>query len=89
MTLAFMPSSRFNMVNNTDWPFFATVDETRPKFAKGTAIMVAIGGWGDTAAFSYASVNQNRREIFARNVKAMLDYTGTDGRWHRPRKDRI
>lgn len=81
VTLAFMPSSRFNVVNNTDWSFFATVEEVRTKFADGTAIMIAIGGWGDTDAFSYAAVNQDRREVFARNIKNMLDHTGADGRW--------
>ena len=51
----------------------------RPKFANGVAIMVAIGGWGDTNSFSKAAATQKSRRLFANNVKAMVDQTGADG----------
>lgn len=43
-------------------------------------MMVAIGGWGDTAGFSIAAATDNSRKLFARNVKLMLDATGADGK---------
>jgi GH18 family chitinase len=79
VALAFMQSNVFNDVNRTDWPLFTTVDEVRPKFANGTVLQVAIGGWGDTAGFEKAAETERSRALFARNVKAMLDTTGADG----------
>lgn len=49
--MAFMPSSAFNVLNATEWPLFSTVEEARSKFIPGTAVMIAIGGWGDTEGF--------------------------------------
>jgi GH18 family chitinase len=79
VALAFMQSNMFNDVNRTDWPLFTTVEKVRPKFANGTVLQVAIGGWGDTAGFEKAAKTEQSREFFARNVKAMLDVTGADG----------
>jgi hypothetical protein len=80
VALAFMQSSIFNQNDAPDsWPLFTTVTEARSKFAKGTAIMVAIGGWGDTKGFSKAAETDDSRKLFARNVKAMVDHTGADG----------
>ena len=42
--------------------------------------MVAIGGWGDTQGFSVAAATPEGRQLFAKNVKAMVDFTGADGR---------
>ncbi|KAL2355746.1 glycoside hydrolase superfamily [Cryomyces antarcticus] len=82
VALAFMSAELFNRPNVTDheadWPLFTTVEAVRSKFAKGTAIMIAIGGWGDPG-FSEAAASQTSRELFAQNVKAMVDYTGADG----------
>jgi len=77
--IAFIPSSRFNQKEVSDWPLFTTVDEVRSKFAEGTKIMIAIGGWGDTVGFSKAATTVNTRRLFAKNVKAMVDATGADG----------
>ena len=41
--------------------------------------MVAIGGWGDTTGFEIAAATEDRRKLFARNVKLMVDTTGADG----------
>ena len=80
VALAFMQSSRFNeAVTPSEWPLFTTIEETREKFARGTSVMVAIGGWGDTQGFSVAAATDEGRRLFARNVKAMVDYTGADG----------
>ena len=42
--------------------------------------MVAIGGWGDTEGFSYAAATQYGRNLFAENVKKMVEATGADGK---------
>jgi GH18 family chitinase len=78
VAIAFMPSSIFNQKEVSEWPLFTTVKEVRSKFAEGTKIMIAIGGWGDTG-FSKASTTVNTRRLFAKNVKAMVDATGADG----------
>jgi len=74
-----MRSEIFNDENRTEWPLFTTVEEVRSKFADGTVIQVAIGGWGDTAGFDAAARTTKSRKLFAKNVKAMLDATGADG----------
>jgi hypothetical protein len=79
--LAFMQSSLFNSQEPpSEWPLFTTVETVRSQFAEGTAIMVAIGGWGDTEGFSRAAASEESRALFAQNVKAMVDETGADGR---------
>lgn len=77
--LAFMQSSIFNEKKRNSWPLFTTVEEVREKFTKGTKIMVAIGGWGDTTGFSMAAKTEKSRKLFAKNIKAMVDATGADG----------
>jgi GH18 family chitinase len=79
VAIAFMRSEIFNDENRTEWPLFTSVEEVRPKFADGTIIQVAIGGWGDTAGFDAAARTTESRNLFARNVKAMLEATGADG----------
>jgi GH18 family chitinase len=74
-----MLSHEFNRPNPTSWPFYTTVDAIRNKFAPGTKVMVAIGGWGDTVGFPEAARTDASRKLFARNVKAMVDDTGADG----------
>lgn len=80
VALAFMQSSKFNEASPVSWPLFTTVDKVRSQFADGTAVMVAIGGWGDTEGFSAAAASESSRKLFAKNVKMMIDYTGADGR---------
>ena len=63
----------------SSWPLFTTVEKARSRFVDGTAIMVAIGGWGDTAGFEIAAATEEGRRLFARNVKLMVDATGADG----------
>lgn len=79
VALAFMRSEVFNVPQQSEWPLFTSVAEVRPKFAKGTKIQVAIGGWGNTDGFSQAAKTNESRRLFAENVKAMVDTTGADG----------
>jgi GH18 family chitinase len=79
VALAFMRSDTFNRENVTTWPLFTTVDDVRGKFSTGTKVMVAIGGWGDTQGFSVAAASEESRNLFATNVRRMLEDTGADG----------
>lgn len=72
----------FNEARRDSWPLFTTVEEVRSKFAPETAVMIAIGGWGDTAGFSEAAKTIQNRRLFAKNVKDMVDATGADGTPH-------
>ena len=80
VALAFMSPAIFNEERpRSSWPLFKTVEKARSRFAKETAIMVAVGGWGDTAGFEIAAATGDARRLFARNVKVMVDATGADG----------
>lgn len=77
--MAFMQSSVFNVPNATEWPLFSTVEQTRGRFPPGTAVMVAIGGWGDTEGFSKAAATRSSRYMFAQNIRKMVEDTDADG----------
>lgn len=81
VALAFMRSSSFIGKHSSNWDLFTSVESVRAKFPKNkkVAVMIAIGGWGDTNGFSAAAASQMGRRAFADNVKAMLDATGADG----------
>jgi hypothetical protein len=79
VALAFMRAEKFNEQGSSSWPLFTTVEETRPKFAEGTKILVALGGWGDTESFSIAAKTEESRGLFANNVARMVEETGADG----------
>ncbi|KAI1487379.1 glycoside hydrolase family 18 protein [Biscogniauxia mediterranea] len=80
VAMAFMGSSTFNREEgNSAWPLFMTVEEARAQLHPGTKVMVAIGGWGDTAGFDAAARTAESRAKFARNVAAMVHDTGADG----------
>jgi len=79
VALAFMQSSIFNEAEPSAWPLFTTVEKVRSQFAKDTAIMVAIGGWGDTQGFSLAAATESSRKLFASNIRKMVEDTGADG----------
>lgn len=81
VALAFMSPAAFNTPDVSDWPLFTTVEKVRSQFAKGTAVMIAIGGWGDTKGFSEAAATENSRKLFAKNVNAMVEHTGADGKF--------
>ena len=80
VALAFMSPAIFNEKEpRSSWPLFTTVEKARSRFVDGTAIMVAIGGWGDTVGFEIAAATEERRKLFAQNLKMMVDATGADG----------
>lgn len=79
VTLAFMSSSTFAGRPPSEWPLFTDVQTVRSKFPPSTAVLIAIGGWGDTRGFSSAAATKQGMRSFAANVKAMLDATGADG----------
>lgn len=81
VALAFMRPGTFNVPEQDQWPLFTTVAKVRPKFARGTGIQVAIGGWGDTDGFSIAAETEESRKMFANNIKIMLETTGADGEY--------
>jgi len=51
----------------------------RSRFSNGTKVMIAIGGWGDTAGFSAGAKDDASRTLYAKNVAAMLNSVGADG----------
>lgn len=81
VALAFMDADLFNEDDPSEWRLFASVEETRKGFSPGTKIMVAIGGWGQTSAFSVAAQSDESRKKFARNIAKMVEDLGADGRW--------
>lgn len=56
-----------------------SVDTIRQKFGASTKVMVAVGGWADTAGFSTGVADDNAISTYASGVKAMLDQLGADG----------
>ena len=75
-----MRPSVFNQAEeSTNYPLFTTVETARSQFPHGTAVMVAIGGWGDNEGFEIAARNESSRKLFARNVGRMVEDTGADG----------
>ncbi|KAI6082291.1 glycoside hydrolase family 18 protein [Hypoxylon rubiginosum] len=81
VAMAFMSPSFFNRKegSSSEWPLFMPVDEARSKFSPGTKVLVAIGGWGDSAGFDTGAYSDESRATFARNVAAMVEDTGADG----------
>lgn len=75
-----MRPGTFNQPEPSSWPLFTTVEIARSKFAPGTMVMVATGGWGDTEGFSVAAANESSRKLFAQNIKLMVEATGADGK---------
>ena len=80
VALAFMSPATFNVEKPSSWPLFTTVKTARSQFSHGTAIMVAIGGWGNTEGFEVAALTESKRKLFARNVRRMVEATGADGK---------
>lgn len=78
VVLAFTRSEMLFDQNRTEWPLFRSVASARESFFKGTKILVAIGGWGDTG-FSVAAKNDSTRKAFALGVARMIEATGADG----------
>ncbi|PMB65707.1 Chitinase 1 [Beauveria bassiana] len=78
--LAFMRSETFNVEPPlVNYPLFTTVHEVRLSFPSSTKVLVAIGGWGNSAGFEAAAQDAASRSRWAKNVKRMVETTGADG----------
>ncbi|KAL3464351.1 glycoside hydrolase superfamily [Aspergillus heterothallicus] len=58
---------------------FEPVSTMRGRFSPETKVMIALGGWGDTAGFSTGAKDEASRALYAKNVATMLKGTGFDG----------
>lgn len=79
VVLAFVSSEALTGEPPARWPLFEDIDSIRAKFAPGTKIMIAVGGWGDDKGFPIAAETKESRKRFASNVAKMLRDTGADG----------
>ncbi|QDS73846.1 hypothetical protein FKW77_006620 [Venturia effusa] len=79
VVLAFIPSTNFTVANTSAFTPFESVTKARTRFANSTKVLIAIGGWGDTAGFGIGAATNESRALFAKNVKKMLVETGADG----------
>lgn len=77
--MAFAPTKLFNSDSPPSFTPFEPVDTMRKRFGPDTKVMIAIGGWGDTAGFSDGAKDDTSRKRFAKNVAAMLDANNFDG----------
>lgn len=77
--MAFAPSKLFNSDSPPSFKPFESPETMRKRFSPDTKLMIAIGGWGDTAGFSEGAKDDASRERYAKNVAAMLDSNGFDG----------
>lgn len=83
VALAFMSPALFNQKQpSSSWPLFTTVEKVRSQFKDGMAVMVAVGGWGDTAGFEIAAATEEARRVFAHNLRLMVEENGADGKLH-------
>lgn len=77
--MAFANSSLFTTSPTGNYTPFEPVSTMRARFENGTKVMIAIGGWGDTAGFSEGAATEASRTLYAKNVAIMLDNLGYDG----------
>ncbi|OQD77163.1 hypothetical protein PENDEC_c003G06537 [Penicillium decumbens] len=77
--MGFAPTKLFNSDSPPSFKPFEDVATMRKRFSPNTKVMIAIGGWGDTAGFSEGAKDDTSRERFAKNVASMLNDNGFDG----------
>ncbi|CEJ57128.1 hypothetical protein PMG11_05833 [Penicillium brasilianum] len=77
--MAFAPTKLFNSDSPPSFSPFEPVETMRKRFGPDTKVMIAIGGWGDTAGFSDGAKDDTTRKRFAKNVASMLDTNNFDG----------
>ncbi|TVY34662.1 Endochitinase B [Lachnellula subtilissima] len=77
--MAFANSSLFTTSPGGNYTPFEPLDTMRARFDDGAKLMVAIGGWGDTAGFSAGAVSESSRSLYANNVATMINTLGFDG----------
>jgi chitinase len=77
--MAFANSSLFTTEPAGNYTPFESVETMRSRFDNGTKVMIALGGWGDTAGFSAGATDEASRTLYAKNVADMIDIHGFDG----------
>lgn len=77
--MAFANSSLFTTSPAGNYTPFEPVSTMRSRFGNGTKVLIALGGWGDTAGFSAGAADSRSRALFAKNVAEMLDTHDFDG----------
>lgn len=77
--MAFANSSLFTTRPAGEYKPFIPVADIRKRLAPNATVLIAIGGWGDTAGFSKGAANADSRDEYARNVADMLYKHGFDG----------
>lgn len=77
--MAFAQTTLFNSDSAPSFTPFQPVDDMRKRFGPDTKLMIAIGGWGDSAGFSTGSKDDASRKRYAKNVASMLEANGFDG----------
>ncbi|CAD6504078.1 BgTH12-05815 [Blumeria graminis f. sp. triticale] len=84
---AFANSSLFTTSPAGEYVPFLDIPTVRSKFDNGTKVLIAIGGWSDTAGFSIGSATEASRKLFAANIASLLDqfdFDGVDIDWEFP-----
>lgn len=76
--MAFANSSLFVSPAGNYTPF-ESVSSMRSRFDNGTKVLIALGGWGDTAGFSAGAATESSRTNYAKNVASMVTSLGFDG----------
>ena len=77
--MGFAASKLFNSDSPAEYKPFESPETMRKRFSPDTKLMIAIGGWGDTAGFSEGAKDEASRTRYAKNVASMLDAHGFDG----------
>ncbi|CZR54955.1 probable class V chitinase [Phialocephala subalpina] len=77
--MAFANSSLFTTNPAGNYTPFESISTMRARFDSTAKLMIALGGWGDTAGFSQGAATDESRALYASNVASMLDTYGFDG----------
>ncbi|KAF9889859.1 hypothetical protein FE257_006949 [Aspergillus nanangensis] len=78
--MAFAKTTLFTGEQPKKYEPFEPVDTMRKRFSPDTKLMVAIGGWGDTAGFSEGAKDEASRKRYAKNVANIdWEYPGGNG----------
>jgi chitinase len=76
--MAFANSSLFVPSPGEEYKPFMSIAGLR-KFVPKAKLLVAIGGWGDTAGFSAGAKDRASQQLYAENVAKMVETHSFDG----------
>jgi chitinase len=77
--MAFANSSLFTSTSPPVYKPFLPVADIRRRLAPNATVLLAIGGWGDTAGFSSVGTDKDAQDTYARSVASLLHTQGFDG----------